>query len=133
MTLHGRGRVLIVDDEPNARHALVEILRDEGFDVASASDGDEAVPLITEFRPDVVVTDVQMRRLDGTRLARRVHALATPPPEVIMMSAYPPPPSAPRFLPKPLDFRRLLTELDEALAARSAARQAQDEASATGC
>src|SRR3954463_6751597 len=53
-----RPRILIVDDEPNARSALAELLRDEGYEVASVADGLSAKSRIAEFRPDVLITDL---------------------------------------------------------------------------
>ncbi|MBC7172979.1 MAG: hypothetical protein H5U40_11145, partial [Polyangiaceae bacterium] len=44
-----RGRILIVDDEANAREALAELLADEGYETATASDGQKAVPLLASF------------------------------------------------------------------------------------
>ncbi len=53
-------RILIVDDGPNARNALTELLRDEGYEVSSAVDGTAAQARLAEFQPDVLLTDVHM-------------------------------------------------------------------------
>ena len=66
-----RGRVLVVDDEANARTALVELLEQEGYEVASASDGKKALERMTELEPEVVLTDLKMPVLDGIELLRR--------------------------------------------------------------
>src|SRR5262249_60936322 len=63
-----RERVLIVDDEANARTALAELLRDEGYAVETAADGFKALPKLEEFAPDVVVTDLKMPGLSGLEL-----------------------------------------------------------------
>src|SRR5438477_2289330 len=55
-----RGRVLVVDDEPNARSALAELLRDEGHTVETAADGFKALPHLESLRPEVVLTDLKM-------------------------------------------------------------------------
>lgn len=50
-----RGRVLIVDDEANARTALSEILREEGFATETAADGFKALGKIDDFQPEVIL------------------------------------------------------------------------------
>src|SRR6188768_2713221 len=70
-TQHASRRVLIVDDEPNARSALAELLRDEGYATAVAQNGQEALNLLAEFDPDVVLTDLKMPVLDGLGLVTR--------------------------------------------------------------
>ncbi|MEZ4249543.1 MAG: sigma-54 dependent transcriptional regulator [Polyangiales bacterium] len=62
------GRVLIVDDEANARSALAELLEDEGYVTATASDGVEALEKLETFLPEVVLTDLKMPRMDGLAL-----------------------------------------------------------------
>ena len=66
--------VLIADDHQLLRQALRRALEEAGFAVvAEAADGDEAVRLATELRPDVVVMDVTMPVLDGLRATRLLH------------------------------------------------------------
>jgi len=62
------GRVLVVDDEANARAALAEILADEGYETDVASDGVKALDKLASFEPDVVLTDLKMPGLDGLAL-----------------------------------------------------------------
>ncbi len=66
-----RGRILIVDDEANARSALSEILRDEGYATETAADGFKALGKLVEFDPDVVLTDLKMPGLDGLGLLKK--------------------------------------------------------------
>ncbi|HEX6243681.1 MAG TPA: sigma-54 dependent transcriptional regulator, partial [Polyangiales bacterium] len=74
-----RGRVLVVDDEANARNALAELLRDEGYVTEVAADGQHALRVLETFDADVVLTDLKMPVMDGLKLlelgrARLPHA-----------------------------------------------------------
>lgn len=82
------GRVLLVDDEPTILRAYARILRREGFEVHTASDGAAALDLLQNERFDALVTDVRMPRLTGTNLVQlmRDRALTTP---VVIMTAVP--------------------------------------------
>jgi AmiR/NasT family two-component response regulator len=63
-------RVVVAEDESLIRIDIVEILRDNGFDVVGeAADGEKAVALATELKPDLVVMDVKMPLLDGISAA----------------------------------------------------------------
>ena len=67
-----RGRVLIVDDDRKILDLLVELLELEGYEIAGAADGAEAIELVQSFAPDVVVSDVVMPVMDGLELCRRL-------------------------------------------------------------
>ena len=82
-----RGRVLIVDDEANARTALSEILRDEGFVTETAADGFKALGKVEEFQPEVILTDLKMPGLDGLGLMEKAKE-AVPDAVVVVMTAY---------------------------------------------
>ncbi len=82
-----RGRILIVDDEANARAALSEILRDEGFETETAADGFKALGKVEDFHPEVILTDLKMPGLDGIGLMEKAKA-AAPDAVVIVMTAY---------------------------------------------
>ena len=81
------GRVLVVDDEPNARDALAELLADEGHDTRAAADGAEALELLEDYDPDVVLTDLKMPGVDGIELIERGRTLA-PHAAFIVMTAF---------------------------------------------
>jgi DNA-binding NtrC family response regulator len=81
------GRILIVDDEVNARTALVELLRDEGYSVESAADGFKAVGKMADFGPDLVVTDLKMPGMDGLQLLAKLRE-NDPDLPVILMTAF---------------------------------------------
>ena len=69
-----RGRILVVDDETNARSALAELLRDEGYTVETAPDGFKALPKLQEFAPDLLLTDLKMPGMDGVELMGKAMA-----------------------------------------------------------
>jgi len=52
-----RGRVLLVDDDDSIRQVVTVFLTDEGYDVAGAGDGQAALDLLPEFRPDIILLD----------------------------------------------------------------------------
>jgi DNA-binding NtrC family response regulator len=63
-------RVLIVEDDPVTRTGLAELVRTWGFAVEAAPDGEEALRLVTAFRPAIVVSDLMMPRIDGLQLLK---------------------------------------------------------------
>jgi len=65
-------RVLVVDDESHITDLVATGLRYEGFDVASAGSGREALALVESFRPEVIVLDVMLPDLDGFEVQRRL-------------------------------------------------------------
>lgn len=66
-------RVLVAEDEALIRLDLVEMLREEGYEVVGeAGDGEEAIKLATELKPDLVILDVKMPKLDGIEAASRI-------------------------------------------------------------
>lgn len=78
-------RILVVDDEPNIREVVGLYLRRDGHDVALAADGDEALRLHREYRPDLVVLDLMLPRLGGLEVCRRMQAERRVP--LIMLTA----------------------------------------------
>ena len=80
--------ILIVDDEPAILDTLSGILQDEGYEVSSAKDGQEALKLVrTEPPPDLVLLDIWMPDLDGIETLRRMMEMR-PYPMVVMMSGH---------------------------------------------
>ena len=63
-------RVLIVEDEDATRAGLAELVRTWGFVTEAAANGEEALKLITSFRPSIVVTDMVMPKMDGLTLLK---------------------------------------------------------------
>jgi len=109
-----RGRVLVVDDESNARTALAELLREQGYAVETAADGFKALPKLEEFVPQVLLADLKMPGLDGLELMRRGKHLY-PDLSVVVMTAFGEVESAVAamragavdYLTKPLNLERL--------------------------
>jgi AmiR/NasT family two-component response regulator len=80
-------RVLIAEDEALIRLDLVEMLRHEGYDVVGeASDGQEAVELAEQLRPDLVIMDVKMPRRDGIDAASEIAAKRVAP--ILILTAF---------------------------------------------
>jgi DNA-binding NarL/FixJ family response regulator len=79
-------RVLLVDDQPLVRAGLSRILGPE-VDleiVGECADGDEVEAAVVELRPDVVLMDVRMKRVDGAEATRRLRARAGAPPVLVL-------------------------------------------------
>jgi CheY-like chemotaxis protein len=73
--LAGGPRVLFVDDDERVLHGLRIWLRGRGWDMRFAAGGPEALQLMQDWTPDVVVTDMRMPEIDGAELLRRVRDL----------------------------------------------------------
>ena len=81
-------RLLLADDHRMLRETLKRSMLDEGFDVVGeASDGQEAVDLATELRPDVILLDVTMPEIDGVEATRRIVELQ-PEARIVMLTMH---------------------------------------------
>lgn len=69
-----RLRVLVVDDDPLVRNLLRAVLNDADFDLEEARDGSEALKLVAENAPDVIVLDVMMPGMNGYEVCRTLRA-----------------------------------------------------------
>ena len=67
-----RKRILVVDDEIYIVHILEFTLTMEGYEVLTAADGEEALRKVEQDRPDLVVADIMMPKLDGYEVCRRI-------------------------------------------------------------
>ena len=78
-------KVLIVDDELSIRNMIADWLQDAGFEVCIAADGQQGLNVLSEFQPDVVISDVWMPGIDGYHFCRMVRSRA-PNAAIIMMT-----------------------------------------------
>ncbi len=86
---HPSPLVLLVDDEEDQRELMAEFVEREGFRVATAASGEEALEAIAEHRPSIVVMDLWMPGLDGWETTKRIKAdAATKDIPVVIVSAH---------------------------------------------
>ena len=80
-------RILVIDDEPALRHTISAILHEEGHDVTTATDGQDALAKLATAPADLILCDVRMPTMDGMSFLER-HAATAGAGLVVMMSAY---------------------------------------------
>jgi two-component system KDP operon response regulator KdpE len=83
-TTADKSRVLVVDDEPQITRVLRTVLTSQGYQVRTADEGETALASFTEWRPELVITDLFMPHMDGIELCRRIRSLSTVP--IIVLS-----------------------------------------------
>ncbi|MDY7094630.1 MAG: response regulator [Acidobacteriota bacterium] len=83
---HEPHKILIVDDEPNIVLSLEFLLGQEGYEVAVARDGPEALERAAELHPDLVLLDVMLPGLDGFEVCRQLRA-REPAPKIVLLTA----------------------------------------------
>ncbi|MBT8494521.1 MAG: sigma-54 dependent transcriptional regulator [Deltaproteobacteria bacterium] len=117
-----KGRILVVDDEANARTALAELLREEGYEIETAADAFKAIGKFDDFAPHLVLTDLKMPGMDGlelmSKLAEHDHEAA-----ILVMTAFGAVDTAVAamragavdYLTKPINFDELSIVLERAL------------------
>lgn len=118
-----RTAILVAEDEPSARLGLRTLLSDEGFEVQVAADGVEALARLEVFRPDLLLIDVKMPRLDGIGFFRQARERLPQIPAIFMTglsekelvtSGLQGEPGV-AFIPKPVDIDELLPLITRAL------------------
>ena len=121
MIEHRPRRILLVDDDPNLLVVLSEQLRDDGFEVSTARDGQEALHRLDAGWPDLILLDLMMPKVDGLALARGIKAAADLP--IIVLSAIDTADSKARLLDevaedyvsKPYHYPELLARIERVL------------------
>jgi len=86
-----KARILIVDDEPNARYAMRKALTPIKAEIREAEDGKQALDKLKSFQPDLVLCDINMPHINGLELLQKVEQLSMPLQELplfIMITAY---------------------------------------------
>ncbi|MDZ4170388.1 MAG: sigma-54 dependent transcriptional regulator [Coriobacteriia bacterium] len=125
-------RILIVDDEKNMRWVLGQALTAEGFEVAEASDGKEALAAAADFEPDLMVLDHRMPAPDGMEVLRRLRGKGVSFP-IIMLTAHgnveqavdAMKAGANEYLTKPFDLEELKLAISKALMYRDLAAEVE--------
>jgi two-component system nitrogen regulation response regulator NtrX len=115
-------RILVVDDEAGVRTTLTGILEDEGFEVTTASDGEEALAVVKSRSPHVVLLDIWMPGRDGLEILPEIRALV-PGVAVIMISGHGTVETAVKatklgafdFVEKPLSLEKILVTVRNAV------------------
>jgi CheY-like chemotaxis protein len=115
-------RILVADDDKGARCLISAILGDAGYEVNTASDGQEAWEALAHEPYDLLVTDNQMPRLTGTELIKRIREAGKNLPIIIVSGTFPadrvrrnPEPEVAAVLPKPFCIFELLNAVRHAL------------------
>jgi len=115
-------RILVVDDEAYVTHVLRQYLERDGYSVRTASNGEKALEAAEDFDPEVVITDVQMPRMNGQTLCEElVRRRAAAAPLLLVMTsrtdrelrAWAQTMVAADFLEKPVSPRRVLARIAE--------------------
>src|SRR5271154_1628345 len=79
-------KILIIEDDPHILLGLEEVLKSEGYEIASCNRGDEAVAAVTKFRPSLIVLDVMLPGASGYDICKQLRAkkISTP---ILMLTA----------------------------------------------
>ena len=119
-------RILVVDDDPSLLRLLSIRLRSENYEVLPVASGADALAQLDQFRPDLVITDLRMDRMDGIALLEEIQG-RRPGLKVILVTAHGTIPDAVRatqsgafgFLTKPVEKQQLLEQVQKAQIGRA--------------
>src|SRR5437588_539734 len=124
-------RILLADDSVTIQKVIELTFMDEDFEVRAVSNGDEALALLPEARPDFVIADVHMPGANGYEVCRRSKQLRAEVPVLLLVGTFEPfdenearSAGADSFLKRPFDSQELLQRVQELLAARPQATPA---------
>src|SRR5690348_15311762 len=84
--MSSKGKVLVIDDEPQVGMIFSKVLQSAGYEVVAAESGEEALKKL-ETRPDVIFLDIKLPGMDGVETLRRIRK-SSPDLPVVMMTAY---------------------------------------------
>jgi DNA-binding NtrC family response regulator len=121
-----QAQILVVDDEPDIRQLVKEILEDEGYSVQDAKDGESARLMYAKQKPDLVLLDIWMPDVDGISLLKEWSVAGNPESQVVIMSGHGTLETAVEstrlgafdFVQKPLSLAKLLATVRKALESR---------------
>ncbi len=128
-----QAQILVVDDEPDIRQLVQEILEDEGYSVQVAKDGENARLVYTQQKPDLVLLDIWMPDIDGISLLKEWASSGNLESQVVIMSGHGTLETAVEatrlgafdFVQKPLSLAKLLATVRKALESRPQTRAAE--------
>lgn len=121
-------RVLVVDDNPDARTMMVMLLKVSGYPTHSAADGPTAIAAVHEFDPDIILLDVGLPRMDGYVVCEKIRNLPlSKPPVIIAVTGWGAESDIKRsrdagfdeHVLKPVEFKQLIQTMDRLLAVRA--------------
>ncbi len=115
-------KILVVDDTEELREALVEFIREEGYEVFGAGNGIEALDVLKDGHIDVVLSDIHMPEMDGYKLTKKIKSEYSKT-GVIVMTAYTSIYSegdirkigADEFITKPFSFTEVIEKIERVI------------------
>ena len=128
-----RRKILVVDDEESILHFLKTALEKRGFDVSTAADGKEGVSFYLKQRPDLVLLDIRLPKINGVDVLRKIKK-KDPKALVMMITAF----GAKRtiaqamklgaqdYINKPFDLKDMLKAIDENLSLRAMGQDVEE-------
>jgi len=129
-----RRRILLADDSVTIQKVIELTFLDEDYEVKAVSNGDEAVAILSDVRPDFVIADVHMPGANGYEVCRRAKQLLPDVPVLLLVGTFEPfdegqmrSCGADSYLKKPFDSQELLQRVEDLLAAKPAAAPAFGE------
>jgi two-component system KDP operon response regulator KdpE len=129
-----KGNVLVVDDEPQITRVLKTTLTSNGYGTRTASDGDDALQVMKDWCPDLIITDLRMPNMDGVELCRHVRQKSQVP--IIVLSVKGEERTkvealdagADDYVTKPFNVNELLARVRAALRRGAAKQEPEEEA-----